>query len=105
MDYERIKELNFLLRTNSIIPVTDSRRNEIFQTEFYSDFYTVQELISEGHIEYIGHQKDLLCLRPFNSFSVYISGETRRLKGGEIVTMSLTSSGRNEFEEWLATTK
>lgn len=105
MEPERIKELNFLLRTNSTIPVTDSRRNEIFQTVFYSDFYTIQELISEGHIEYVGHQKDLLCLRPFNNFSIYIAGKTRKLKGGEIITMSLSTSGRNEFEEWLATTK
>jgi len=103
MDYERQKELNFLLRIGSPIPVTDSRSHEIFQSIFYSDFYTVQELITENLLEYIGHQRDLLCLRPFKTFSVYIGGEIRKLQAGEIVTMSLTTSGRNEFEEWLAT--
>ena len=103
MDYERRKELNFMLRTGSPIPVTDSRNHEIFQSMFYSDFYTIQELITEGLLEYIGHQRDLLCLRPLKSFAVYVSDEVRNLKASEIVTMSLTTSGRNEFEEWLAT--
>lgn len=103
MDYERRKELNFMLRIGSPIPVTDSRNHEIFQSIFYSDFYTIQELITEGLLEYVGHQKDLLCLRPYQSFTVYVSDEVRDLKSGEIVTMSLTNSGRSEFEEWLAT--
>lgn len=102
MDYERAKELSFLLRVGSAIPVTDSRNHEIFQSIFYSDFYTIQELITEGLLEYIGHQRDLLCLRPFQTFSVYIGEEIRELQAGEIITMSLTSSGRNEFEEWLS---
>jgi len=105
MDNERIKELQFLMRTGSAIPVTDSRKAEVFQTIYYSDFYTIQELISQGYLEYIGHQKTLLCLRPLSAFSVYISGEIRELKASEIVTMSLTTPGRNEFEQWLATTK
>ena len=54
-------------------------------------------------MEYIGHQKALLCLRPFKSFAVYVGDEVRELQAGEIVTMSLTTSGRSEFEEWLAT--
>jgi len=103
MEYDRLKELHFLLRIGSPIPVTDSRSNELFQTLFYSDFYTIQELITEGLLEYIGHQKALLCLRPFKSFSIYDGREICNLKSGEIITMSLTTSGRNEFEEWLAT--
>ena len=104
MDYERRKELNFMLRIGAPIPVTDSRSDEVFQSIFYSDFYTLQELIGEGLLEYVGHQKSLLCLRPFKSFAVYISNdEIRNLQAGEIVTMSLTTSGRNEFEQWLAT--
>lgn len=104
MDYERRKELHFMLRVGSPIPVTDSRSHEIFQSIFYSDFYTIQELIGEGLLEYVGHQKSLLCLRPFKSFAVYVGdgGEIRNLQAGEIVTMSLTTSGRSEFEEWLA---
>lgn len=104
MDNDRIAELQFLMRTNSAIVITDSRNNEVLQTVFYRDFYTIQELIEEGYLEYIGHQRDLLCLRPFNSFSVFVDNEVRKLKGGEIVTMSLTQSGRTEFENWLATT-
>lgn len=102
MEYERRKELNFMLRIGSPIPVTDSRSHEIFQSVFYSDFYTIQELITEELLEYVGHQKDQLCLRPFKSFAVYVSDEVRNLQAGEIVMMSLTTSGRNEFEEWLA---
>jgi hypothetical protein len=103
MDYERRKELEFMLRVGSPIPVTDSRSHEIYQSIFYSDFYTLQELIGEGLLEYIGHQKSMLCLRPLKSFAVYVSDDVRELKASEIVTMSLTTSGRNEFEQWLAT--
>ena len=105
MEIERIKELQFLMRTGSPIPVTDSRKAEVFQTSYYSDFYTIQELISQGFLEYIGHQKAMLCLRPLSSFTVYISGDLRDLKASEIVIMSLTTPGRNEFEQWLAETK
>lgn len=107
MDHERKKELQFLMRIGAVI-VTDSRTSEVLQTVFYNDFYTIQELISEGYMEYIGHQKAMLCLRPINNFRVYISvndGEVRELKAGEIITMSLTTSSRNEFEQWLATSK
>ena len=103
MDYERRKELNFMLRTGSPILVTDSRSSELFQSIFYSDFYTIQELISEGLMEYIGHQKSMLCLRPFKSFAVFDGEDVRTLTAGEIITMSLTTTGRSEFEEWLAT--
>ena len=70
MENDRIQELQFLMRTNVPIIVTDSRNNDTLQTVFYSDFYTIQELIEHGYMEYIGHQRDMLCLRPFNSFSV-----------------------------------
>ena len=103
MDYERRKELNFMLRTGSPILVTDSRSSDLFQSIFYSDFYTIQELISEGLMEYIGHQKSRLCLRPLRSFAVFDGDDVRNLASGEIVTMALTTTGRSEFEEWLAT--
>ena len=104
MDNDRIQELDFLMRTKTPIVVTDSRNSEVLQTVFYSDFYTIQELIEQGYMEYIGHQRDMLCLRPINSFSVFVDNDIRKLKGGEIVTMSLTQDGRSEFENWLATT-
>ena len=105
MDNQRIKELHFLMRTGTPIPVTDSRSAEVFQTLFYDDFFTIQELITQGYMEYVGHQRDLLCLRPKDSFGVYIDGKIRNLKAAEIITMSLTTPGRDEFEEWLLTTK
>lgn len=54
-------------------------------------------------MEYIGHQKSRLCLRPLRSFAVFDGEDVRNLTSGEIVTMALTTTGRNEFEEWLAT--
>lgn len=103
MENERIKELNFLLRTDTPVPLTDSRRAQLFETVFYDDFYTIQELVEQGHLEYIGHQKSCLCLRPYNSFRVYVNGEVLNLRGGELVTMSMTQVGKSEFENWLAT--
>ena len=102
MDSERIKELNFMMRTGVPIPVTDSRAAEMFQTIYYDDHYTVSELVEQGHIEYVGHQKEYICLRPMTNFSVFVAGDVRELQSGEIVTMSLSDSGRDEFNTWLA---
>lgn len=105
MEHARAKELHFLIRIKAPIPITDSRQPMIFQTMYYDDFYTIQELISEGYLEYVGHQKSLICLRPFIEFRMYISGEIRKLQAGEIITMSLSTLGKTEFEKWIATTK
>ncbi len=102
MDNERNKELAFMMRTGVPIPVTDSRAAEMFQTIFYNDFYTISELVERGHIEYVGHQKEYICLRPMTDFRVFVAGDVRELQSGEIVTMSLSDSGREEFNTWLA---
>ena len=102
MDNERIRELNFMMRTGVPIPVIDSRIEEHFQTIYYDDFYTISELVEQDHIEYVGHQKEYICLRPMSDFRVYVSGDVRELQSGEIVTMSLSESGRDEFNTWLA---
>lgn len=103
MDNLRKQELRYLMRIDAAIPVTDSRSNDLFQTEYYSDFYTIRELVEQGFMEYIGQQKEYVCLRPINSFRMYINMEIRNLVGGELITMSLTKDGRTEFEDWLAT--
>lgn len=103
MDNLRKQELRFLMRINVAIPVTDSRSNDLFQTEYYSDFYTVRELVEEGYMEYIGQQREYVCLRPINSFKMYINMGITALVGGELITMSLTKDARSEFEDWLAT--
>lgn len=103
MDIQRQQELKFLMRIDSAIPVTDTRSSAIFETEFYSDFYTIRELVEQGYMEYIGHQKEYLCLRPINSFRMYINQEIKDLQGGELITMSMSRDSRTEFESWLAT--
>lgn len=102
MDNERIRELNFMMRTGVPILVTDSRAGKMFQTMYYDDFYTISELVEQNHIEYVGHQKEYICLRPMSNFRIYIAGDVRELQSGEIVTMTLTESGRDEFNTWLA---
>lgn len=102
MDNERIRELNFMMRTGTPIPITESRDAEFFQTKCYDDFYTISELVEQKLIEYIGHQKEYICLRPYTNFKIYIAGDVRNLRGGEIVTMSLSDNARDEFNAWLA---
>ena len=103
MDEIRKQELHFLMRTNSAIPVTETRNNEIFQTAYYSDFYTIRELVEEGFMEYIGQQKEYVCLRAKNSFQMYINLEIKKIIGGELITIALTKEGRSEFDDWAAT--
>lgn len=102
MDILREQELRFLMRIDSAIPVTDSRASKLFETEFYSDFYTIRELIEQGYIEYVGQYQEYLCLRPVDNFRIYINREIKDLKGGEIITMSMTQDSKNEFDNWLA---
>ena len=102
MDKLRQQELRFLMRTGAAIPVTESRDSEFFQTEFYSDFYTIRELVEQGYMDYIGQQKAYVCLRPRNSFTMYINLELKDIVGGELITLGLTERGREEFDEWLA---
>lgn len=102
MDNERIKELNFMMRIGAPIPVTESRATKLFQTVYYNDFYTLSELVEQKLIEYVGHQKNYICLRPYTNFKIYIAGDVRNLQSGEIVTISLTDTGRAEFNTWLA---
>lgn len=102
MDRERIKELKFMMRAGVPIPVTDSRTAQLFQTIYYNDFYTIQELVEENLMEYVGYKKEYICIRPRTNYPVYIAGDVKQLRSGELVTMSLTTDGRNEFEKWLA---
>jgi len=102
MDKLRQQELKFLMRTGSAIPVTESRDSELFNSIYYCDFYTIRELVEEGYMEYIGQQKTYVCLRPKNSFTMYINLELKDIIGGELITMGLTEKGRVEFQTWLA---
>ena len=94
MDKLRQQELQFLMRTGSAIPVTESRDSELFNGIYYSDFYTIRELVEEGYMEYVGQQKSYVCLRPKNSFTMYINLELKDIIGGELITMGLTERGQ-----------
>jgi hypothetical protein len=110
MKANRLQELNFLVRTNTPIPLTESRLDAAFEDDLYNDFYTVKELIEHGYIEYVGKDKNYqLFLRPLRDFSIYVvdqrGGDVCFLRGGEIVTLALTKAGHTEFEEWIASTR
>ena len=103
MEAHRLQELNFLVRTNTPIPLTESRKNTVFEDNLYDDFYTVNELIEQGYLAYVGKDKHYqLFLRPLSNFSVFVTDYVWSLKSGEIVTLALTREGHTEFEEWLA---
>lgn len=102
MRANRLQELNFLVRTNSPVPLTESRNSAVFEDDLYDDFYTIKELIEAGYLEYVGKDKKYqLYLRPRYDFSIYILDSICYLRNGEIVTLSLTRAGHTEFEEWI----
>lgn len=106
MEANRLQELNFLIRTNTPVPLTESRENAVFDDDLYNDFYTVKELIEHGYLDYIGKDKNFqLFLRPRQSFSIFVVDEICFLRGGEIVTLALTKAGHTEFEEWIASNR
>ena len=103
MRANRLKELNFLVRTNSPVPLTESRASTVFDDDLYDDFYTIRELIQEGYIDYVGKDKNYqLFLRPLKNFSVYVDNAgVCFLRSGEILTLALTRAGHTEFQEWV----
>ena len=102
MEANRLQELNFLIRTDTPVPMTESRSNAVFDDELYNDFYTIKELIEEGYLEYVGKDKNYqLFLRPKANFSIYVVESICELKSGEIVTIALTKAGHTEFHEWI----
>ena len=102
MRASRIQELNFLIRTNTPVPLTESRRNGVFEDDLYDDFYTIRELIEQGYLEYVGKDKNYqLFLRPRKDFSVFVVDDICFLRSGEIVTLALTRQGHTEFQEWV----
>lgn len=102
MEGHRLQELNYLLRTNTPVPVTESRNSATFDDELYDDVYTISELIEEGHLEYLGKDSNSqLYLRPVHDFSVYIMKEVSHLQGGELIKLALTKSGQVEFDTWI----
>ena len=106
MRANRLQELNFLVRTHSPVPMTESRASTVFEDELYDDFYTIKELIEEGYLEYVGKDKNYqLFLRPKQNFSVYVVDSICYLKSGEIVTLSLTRAGHTEFQEWITSNR
>lgn len=106
MRASRIQELNFLIRTNAPVPMTESRRNDVFEDDLYDDFYTIRELIEQGYLEYVGKDKNYqLFLRPRKDFSVYVDNNICFLRSGEIVTLALTRQGHTEFQEWVTSNR
>jgi hypothetical protein len=103
MESRRKNELDFLVRTKTPIPIVESRTNVAFEEDTYDDFYTLQELVQQQFLEYIGHNKNYFFMRPRTKISVYVSEQIRELESGEIVKLYLTEEGRSEFERWLDT--
>ena len=101
MNRERKKELSFLLRTKTPIPVIESRSGPLTASGLYEDYYTLSELIDFGVIQYIGKKEDCLFLRPLSEFYVYVVDEIRKLEPGEIITLALGEEGTREFEAWM----
>lgn len=106
MEENRLQELNFLIRTGTPVPMTESRANAVFQDDLYDDFYTVKELIEHGYLDYVGKDKNYqLFLRPKQNFSIFVVDDVCFLRSGEIVTLALTKAGHTEFEEWITSNR
>lgn len=102
MEENRSKELRFLIRTKTPVPLVESRTGALFEDDLYDDIYTINELIEQEYLEYIGKDKNYqLFLRPLCDFEVFIVNEIWSLKSGEMVTLSLTKAGHTEFETWI----
>lgn len=101
MNTDRKRELEFLLKTNTAVPLIETRASELFDTGLYDDYYTIPELIDSKLVEYVGKSKNKVYLRPLRNFYVHVLHEIRKLQTGEIVMLHLGDNGKKEFEEWV----
>lgn len=101
MNTSRRNELEFLLQTNTAIPLIETRNSELFESGLYDDYYTISDIIECELAEYVGKSRNKVYLRPLRNFYVYVVGEIRKLHTGEIVMLYLGDNGKREFEEWI----
>lgn len=99
MNYERERELEYMLRTHTAIPVVETRKL-IADNCLYDDHYTLTELIEIGLVEYVGQSLSQLYVRPKQSFKIYVTDQIKQLTSGEIVLLQLGDDGKREFDEW-----
>jgi len=99
VDKKRQKELNFMLRIGTPIPIIECRPPKDME-DFFNDHFTVQELIQHGLFDFIGKNIQWLYIRPKQSFDVFIGGDVRSLTCGEIVIMELGENGKKQFKMW-----
>lgn len=97
MEPGRIAELNFMVRTQTPVPVVESRNDPVFSDSLLDDHYTFGELISEGLMRYVGRVNQEVYVRPLTSFAVYTGSETRHLVQGEIVMLEISNWDHEEL--------
>lgn len=97
---KRQKELDFMLRIGTPIPVIECRPPKDLE-EFFADHFTVQELIQHGLFDFVGKNIEWVYIRPRQDFEVFIGGDVRSLTCGEIVIMELGENGKKQFRTWM----
>lgn len=100
VEKSREKELDFMLRIGTPIPIVESRPIKEME-KFFGDHYTIPELIQHGILDFIGQNIEWLYVRPKEDFEVYINGDTRLLKSGEIIVLELSENGKRQFKTWI----
>lgn len=100
MDEKRTKELEFMLRIGSPIPIVECRPPADME-QFFGDHYTIPELISHGIVDFLGKNTQWFYIRPKQNMEVYISGDIRELVAGEIIVLELSEVAKKEFRTWL----
>jgi hypothetical protein len=101
MKESRKKELDFMMRIGTPIPIVESRPPKEME-EFFDDHFTVTELIQHGVFDFIGQNIQWLYIRPKQDFEVCIGSEIRRLTSGEIIILEMSENGKKEFKMWIS---
>lgn len=100
MEKHRIAELEFLLRTQTPVPMVETRNHPVYQQQPLDDHFTVSELIEQSLLKYVGRTDHRLFVRPQTNFSVLITDEVRELTAGEVTVLQLGEWGNRDFAEW-----
>lgn len=99
MSPERQCELKFLIRTDTPVPVVESRTPLVKAAGIYDDHYTVAELIQEDLLRYVGRRRRDVFVRPLARFRIFVN-DIKQLQPGEMLLLHIGEEGHRDLKEW-----
>lgn len=88
-----------MVRTDTPVPIVESRTPLVAATGLYDDHFTVAELIQHELLRYVGRRGGEVFVRPLTRFRIFVN-DVRQLLPGEILLLQLGEEGQRDLKVW-----